>query len=326
MASLKDIAEAAGVSIRTVTRVLKQNGYVSEEARKRVEEVVREIGYHPNLQARSLRTRQSYEVAMVAVSTDTLHVLRLIGIEKVLRQNGYQIDLKFCIKNDPPHEQFVEEILARKPAGAILTTPIGPLLPQVQRLVAAGIPYMCIDHPEDGVDAILIDRQQGVYDSVHHLWKKGRKRIAYVGPKNPNRTEGYERALAELGASPHYLTFPETGFQASFEQARKLGRTFANMDSRPDGVQCFTDYVALGFMAGLHDVGVKVPEDVAVIGFDNRPSAEFAWPTLTTVAQPSGLIGTRTAELLLEKIRGTRPITGDSTETHPTKLILRESA
>lgn len=325
MASLRDIAQAAGVSIRTVNRVLKDSGYVAPETREQVQAVVRELGYQPNRAARSLKTRRSYEIAVAAWSTDELHMQKIAGLERRLRGEDYVVNI--LIEHDETDgKDVINELIDRHPAGvAMFSHGKRDVEADVDRLTGAAIPYVMLDYSPTGVDSIRIDRQRGVYEAVQYLWERGRRRIAYLGHETGStRWPGYERAVGELRVEP-VLIRPGAGAN-QYDGGRRAAESFMAMNPRPDAVQAYTDIMALGFLAGLHERGVCVPDDVAVVGFDGRAASATSWPPLTTVMQPNLEVGKATAEVLLGKIRGeTAPADGWS-RTLPTRLVVRETA
>ncbi len=329
MAHLKDIAQACGVSIRTVSRALKGNGYVSQPVRNKVLEAAVQLGYQPNRIARSLKTSKSYEIAVIAWSVDELHMAKVASMEQVLRTNGYALNMVFGFQaNAGPANglDVVAELVQQKPAGIALFT--GRIQPRktAGRLLDARIPYVFFDCNEPEVDTVRIDRPRGVREAILHLAGKGYKRIAYLGSReDSSRLPGYHAAMTELGRAP-ILMDTSAGADDRMSSARRAGREFARQEVRPDAVQAYSDEVALSFMAGLYEAGVRVPDEVAIVGFDGRRAAMLASPPLTTVAQPNQEVGRVAAEILLNKIAGkSAPDHGWSCSV-PTRLIVRESA
>jgi len=330
MAHLKDLAVAARVSIRTVNRVLKNDGYVHEKTRRAVEAAVRRLGYRPNLAARALKTAKSHFVSVLTFTEDELRMAQVAALEQRLREAGYLVSMTFHFepRQKARAAQVVEELIGQNPAGIVLlghdpfvARQILPaLLPAVVR---SGLPYVLIDPRGTRYDSVLIDRARGVHDAVHYLAKRGARRIAFLGTQEERtRLDGYDQALKELGRAPIYLDYPGT----EIGLLRELGGRVATQKARPDAVVAHSDFIALAFLEGLHDAGVAVPGEIALIGFDDRPAARYAWPALTTVAQPSHDIGRAGAEILLKKIAGEKPPAGGWSQVFPTRLVIRESA
>ncbi len=330
MASLKDIAEHVGVSIRTVSRALKDNGYVKDEVRDRVLEAAHELGYRPNRVARSLRTQQSFEVTVIMSSIDELHVAKIAGFEEVLRAAGYSVsvlmNLDRHVEADSP---TMTELVDRRPAGAAILSIRNPAA-MAGRLTEHSIPYVAISSRlDDAVDGIGIDRQQGVYEAIRYLHDQGHRQISYVASGDPEsvgnstRLEGYRRAMAELGLEPQLIS---TEGDDHFDQGRAAAHRMLDAGRLPDAVQAFSDVLAMGFIAGLRDRGKTLPDDIALIGFDDRASAALASPPMTTVAQPNREVGREAAKVLLAKIRGEPAPPGGWTRLLPTVLVRRETA
>ena len=334
MATLRDLAAASGVSIRTVNRVLKEKGYVHAKTRERVGAAVRKLGYKANLAARSLRTARSHLIAVLTFTEDELRMAQVAALEHRLRDADYLVSMSFQL--DVQHRaktlEVTEEILRQNPAGIVVLGHdpfVGQnLLPRVvPALVRSRVPYVLLDpkafaQPMPKYDAVLIDRGHGVREAVDYLARSGRKRIAFLGTaEERTRLDAYEGAMRALERAPILIDYPGDDYEA----IRALGRTFGKRTQRPDAVLAHSDYIAMAFMAGLHDAGVAVPRDVAVVGFDDRPAARLAWPPLTTIAQPLDEAGRAGAEILLRKLAGKRKPAGGWSQVFPTRLVVRET-
>jgi DNA-binding LacI/PurR family transcriptional regulator len=330
MANLRDLADAARVSIRTVNRVLKNDGYVHSKTRLAVQAAVNRLGYHPNLAARALKTARSHFIAVLTFTEDELRMAQVAALEQRLRQADYLVSMTFQFESRQKAQatQIIHELIGQNPAGLVLLGHdpyVGRyILPALMRtILRSRLPYVLIDPRGTRHDAVTIDRSRGVYDAVHHLTGRGAQRIAFFGPHDDRtRLDGYDQAMNELGRLPIYLDFPGT----EIEPLRAAGRRFASQKARPDAVVAHSDYIALAFLAGLHDAGLQVPGDVALIGFDDRTAARYSWPTLTTVAQPSRDIGIAGAEIILKKIAGEKCPKQGWSQSFPTRLVLRETA
>jgi LacI family transcriptional regulator len=335
MATLRDLAAASGVSIRTVNRVLKSTGYVHARTRERVGAAVRKLGYKANLAARSLRTARSHLIAVLTFTEDELRMAQVAALEHRLREADYLVSMSFQLELHQRGKtlEVTEEILRQNPAGIVVLGHdpfVGQnLLPRVvPALVRSRVPYVLLDpkafaQPTSKYDAVLIDRGHGVHEAVAYLARSGRKRIAFLGTQEDrSRLDAYESAMRTLGRRPMLLDYPGDDYEA----IRALGKNSARGSQRPDAVLAHSDYIAMAFMAGLHDAGIQVPKEVAVVGFDDRPAARLAWPALTTIAQPLNEAGRAAAEILLRKIAGERRPAAGWTRIFPTRLVLRETA
>jgi LacI family transcriptional regulator len=325
MTGLKDIAAEAGVSVRTVSRVLTGSGYAKQATREKVQAAARRLGYRANRHARSLRTARSYEVAVAAWSTDELYMAKVAAFERTLRGSDYAVTMLFGQSaGSGSAGELMDELITRRPAGvALFTPPDRSTVDCARRLAQAGTPYVVFDSSDD-VDAIRIDRQQGVYEAVLYLAATGRQRIAYLGTrKDTSRLQGYQRAMDQLGREPILLDYAHN--HDGIRDLRLTGRRVAERFDRPDAVQAYSDEVAMGFLAGLHEAGLTVPDDLALVGFDDRLAASWAAPPLTTVAQPNEQVGQAAADMLLRKIANERRPPDGWSRVLPTRLVVRET-
>jgi LacI family transcriptional regulator len=339
MSNLRSIAESVGVSIRTVSRSLNASGYVKAELRERILAEAQAQGYRRNTAGVSLRTGVSQEVVVVLDGLSGLHLGKVAGMEKPLHEGGYPLSLLMRTADAAGAGtcELLAEMGHRRPAAvAIFNGPAYDVPRIVTQLGEQGAQYVLFDNSNIGpagaeFDEVKIDRAGGVRESIHYLAGRGCRRIAYLAlgvlrnKANRDRLEGYRGAIEELGLEPMYLETPGPGLL--FDRARRLGRAVgAGRGPMPDAVQAHSDKLALGFLAGLHDAGVRVPDDVAVVGLDDCDGAATSWPPLTTVAQPTWQVGEKAAEILLRKLRGEQREPGGWSVTVAPKLIVRETA
>jgi LacI family transcriptional regulator len=249
---------------------------------------------------------------------------KLVAFERTLRRAGYSVHIFFAPAETKATDvsEVTNALMARRPAGVGLFHDYREVVAGgvVDRLSAAGIPTVVLDLRRDAPgDGVLVDRPQGVYEAVMYLARTGRRHVAYLGPvSDRSRLDGYERAMLELGQPP--LIIPMHGAtEAAVDQLLSL-------QPRPDAVQTYSDVVAMDVLAALHKRGVRVPAEMAVVGFDDRAFAAFSWPKLTTVAQPNADVGAAGAEILLAQIAGQTAPDGRWIRSCPTRLVVRESA
>ena len=327
MSRLKDVAEAAGVSIRTVGRALTGQGYVDAGVRDRVLSAARRLDYRPDRLARSLRTGRSHEVLVLAGGWggqhDELHIAKIAGMERALRAADLSLGLFYGLEAEARRlgRDVLEELIARRPAGvAMAPSRQMPAKPTARRLAGADLPYVLLDSAEDGVDTARHDRSRGVYEAILWLAGRGRQRIAYIGPRDDRtRLDGYEQAMRELRRQPIIIDEPD----ADWDGGRAAAAKALALDPRPDALQVYGDIGAMGVLAGLHDRGIRVPQEMAVVGFDDRAAAALAWPPLTTVRQDNLALGEAAAGILIAKSRGDEPPAGGWVRVIPTRLVVR---
>ncbi|MFP4113404.1 MAG: LacI family DNA-binding transcriptional regulator [Spirochaetota bacterium] len=360
MATLRDIAVEVGVSIRTVSRALSDNGYVRADLKERIVEVADRLGYRPDPVAQSLRLGRSRQIVVVSHSVDELHMAKIASLERHVRAQGLTVSVVMSTQDEMNSIALLPEIRARKPWGTVLIGTLGSDVTLLaEALYRAGIPSIAVDAACD-YPAVLIDRPAGVTEAAGYLVSTGRRRIVYLGPsESRSRIEGFSRAMREHDRET--LLFDPGASRSRTVTAAGLLERYPHADA----VQAYSDEWALELIAGLHARGVRVPDDVAVVGFDDRWAASYSWPALTTVAQPSAAIGEAVAEVLagsprerldqlcaltvradqgLRDGRNARPgagrsvvqpnsksaavrqLVGELTRRIPTKLIVRESA
>ncbi len=328
MATLKDIAQATGLSMNTVSRAIRRSGYVSLKTAELVRKTVKELDYHPNRAAQDLRRRKSRQITVVAESYDYLHIEKLAAIKEYAANCGYTMGVHFT-SEDYPQSTFsalLPDILEQNPAGLIIIASSGFIIGKVRELRKK---MPCVMITFDGVpdiDCVYIDRFGGVYDSIRYLYGKGRRRIVFCETfRSRNRKLGYQKAVRELGLPELIIS----GNLKSLPEIRKDGvriaKEMAAWKNPPDAVQT-SDYMASGLLAGFAEAGIAVPQDIAVLGFDDRELAGMLNPPLTTLAQPSAEVGRISAQMLFERISGTQKNTSPENIRVPMHLVIRNSA
>ena len=328
MATLKDIAQATGLSMNTFSRAIRGSGYVSLKTAELVRKTVKELDYHPNRAAQDLRRRKSRQITVVAESYDYLHIEKLAAIKEYAANCGYTMGVHFT-SEDYPQSTFsalLPDILEQNPAGLIIIASSGFIIGKVRELRKK---MPCVMITFDGVpdiDCVYIDRFGGVYDSIRYLYGKGRRRIVFCETfRSRNRKLGYQKAVRELGLPELIIS----GNLKSLPEIRKDGvriaKEMAAWKNPPDAVQT-SDYMASGLLAGFAEAGIAVPQDIAVLGFDNRELAGMLNPPLTTLAQPSAEVGRLSAQMLFERISGTQKNTSPENIRVPMHLVIRNSA
>ncbi len=329
MSTILDVSKAAGVSVATVSRVLNGKGQVSEATARRVLSAVEALAYAPNVSARNLRLNESRIILIVAPNITNPYYTHIIaGIGKAAHRMGYSAFL-CTTEGDRAQTEGVLGMLPRRQAdGAILlaTEREAPwLLPYAEKypLVA------CSEYdPALGVPRVSIDNYAAAREAMAHLIWLGHERIGLVSSENQYistrlRYEGYRDALCEaalpLRADYVRLGDSDYSFKSGFDSAAQL----LSLPDRPTALLCISDMLALGAIASAREMGLRVPEDVTVVGFDDVEHTTMFHPHVTTVAQPCAGIGERAMALL----EGAISRSGPPRETLlPHRLIVRESS
>jgi DNA-binding LacI/PurR family transcriptional regulator len=329
--TLEDVAARAGVSRATVSRVVNGSPQVSEAVRQAVEATVDEMGYAPNRAARSLAGHRSETVAMVVsepsvrLFADPFFAGTILGITSALGATRYQLVLMMT-QSDADRDRAERHLLRGGADGALVLSARADD-PLAGRLAAAGIAAVVAGRPPDGADVGYVDADNagGAHQAVTHLVARGCRVVATVaGPADmvpgADRRTGWEKALADAGRHPDEALVAE----GDFTRAGGAAATRALLGRRPDldGLFVASDLMAMGALDALRAAGRRVPDDVALVGFDDTELARSADPPLTTVRQPIEQLGTTMARLLLDQLDDGAPPTGVVLRT---ELVVRHS-
>jgi LacI family transcriptional regulator len=310
MATIKDVARHANVSVTTVSHVVNKTRFVSEAGRERVEQAIRALGYVPSAVARSLQRSATNTLGMLIPNSSNPYFAEIVrGIEDRCFGAGYNLVL--CNTDDEPRRQgIVLQVLAERRVDGLIVVSSGedPALPAL--LSGLRIPTVMVDREVDTLPCDLVEtaHMQGALLAVQHLTALGHRRIACIGgpagvATADQRAEGWRMALAGMGLSSSGLLQPgdfksEGGYAAMHAILRQT--------PRPSAVFVANDLMAIGALCAAHECGVCVPDELSLVGFDDIELARFACPPLTTVAQPKQRIAALAVDMLLERIEGRR--------------------
>jgi LacI family transcriptional regulator len=330
-ASVKDVAARAGVSLGTVSNVLNSPDRVSPATRERVERAMHELGFVRNEQARQLRAGHSRMVAYVMLDvanpffTDVAQGIEVAAADKAL-------SLLLCNSgNDAKREAAYLEQLESQRVQGILVTPIDPDSPVLADVVRRGTPVVIVDRvPRDNsFCSVAVDDVEGGRLAVEHLVDRGHRRVAFVGGPQElgqvrERHVGARAAWTTAGLPDEALVHIATA-GLTFADGRAAGERLSGLPSerRPTAAFCANDLVALGLLQHAIAAGLRVPEDLAIVGFDDIDFAGAAAVPLTSVRQPRRELGRAAAELLLEEASQTSH--EHRTVTFTPELVARES-
>ncbi|MCX7709876.1 MAG: LacI family transcriptional regulator [Clostridia bacterium] len=316
MITRTDVAKHAGVSKTLVSRVLNNSGYVSTENRKKVEAAIKELGYTPNLIARSLKTRKTHQILFYARELSNPFFTEVYeGMEDYAEKLGYTIVVS---------SHFNPQMIAQRQFDGIILSHIPPNF--TEELLKLGVPTVVTDYSGKALPfpSVGIDIESGTVQAIHYLSSQGHAHIAFLA-NSPDpadlRYQGFVKGLSECCPmlNPENLIFTAnspTYYHRGYDAAKQLKKNLSI-----SAVFTFNDAMAIGAMAALSEEGIPIPEAVSIIGFDNILQAEFTAPPLTTVSIPKYDQGWESAKMLLKIIQGEKvqPITLE------TQLILRNS-
>lgn len=330
MATLKDVARKADVSVSTVSRVFNDPEKVRPDTRQRVREASEALNYKPSRVARRLRV-QTGETNLIGLIIPDIQnpffaeVTR--GVEDVARDHNYALILSNS-DEDPDKQKLALETLRTEDVDGVIVPPVDLDDAAVKDFAESSIPIVCVDRQmaDLRLDTILSDNQKGAYDAVTHLIEHGHDRIAFIGgiariSTLTERREGYEAALRDhdLPMNPALVREGELHRERGKDHTEAL----LDLDRPPTALFTGNNLTTLGALAALNQHDVRVPEDMALVGYDDIPWADALNPPPTVIDQPSYEMGQRAAELLLQRFED--PDRSPTVATLQPKLVVRES-
>jgi LacI family transcriptional regulator len=330
MATIAEVAKRAGASTGTVSNVIRGIVRVSPALRARVEAAIRDLDFHPNEIARSLKVNQTYMLGMVLPDvTNPFFPQIMRGAEDRALERGFLLVTANTDEQIERERRIVSALRSRRVDGILLTPTRGKDSDHIRRTIESGIPVVCIDRAPAGmkIDAVMLDNVRGAQDCVRHLIRTGYRTIAIItGPLELNvareRLRGYEEGLREAGIEISKDLILEGDFREN--SGYRLGKNLLLQFMRPSAILVSNGVMALGVLQAFEELGVRCPEDVALATFDDLAEDRAFHPRLTVIAQPGYEIGSRGATLLMDRIE--RKVTRKPSviRVAPT-LIVRES-
>ncbi|MFC0261963.1 LacI family DNA-binding transcriptional regulator [Fontibacter flavus] len=335
-ATIKDIARELNVSNSTVSRALKDYPGISDETKKKVKELAEKLNYRPNAVALSLRKSKSFTIGVIIPEVVHFFFSTVIsGIEEIAFKNGYNVIL--CQTNEKlEREKSVLNTMLDNQVDGLLVSYSKETtdFDHFSKLLNLEFPIVFFDRlPEiDNTINVTVNDYQGAYQAVKHLAEQGYKKIVHLaGPNNlaisRKRKDGYIEALRDSGMEIDenlILSCPNGDEKESFDATLKL---FEKPETRPDAIFAHHDIVAAGAMMAIKSLGLKIPEDVGVVGYSNWQFSSMIDPPLSTVAQPGSRIGEKATELLLQMIDGKREASAKGENVVlDTELLVRKSS
>ncbi len=308
--NIKDVATRAGVSVGTVSNVLNRPSAVRPVTRARVEAAIVELGFVPNASARQLVVGQNHTIAYVVLDASNPFFTDVArGIEEAAESQGLSLFICNSDQSADREDRFLERLTEFRVRGVLITALEygNARLAQLRQL---GVPVVLVDRAPDLADdwcAVGVDDIAGGEMAIAHLLDTGRDRLAFIGgptsvPQLADRLTGAGKAIHEAGLSEDSLTYLETSAPTIAQGRRAADRLLGlSKSSRPNGVFCANDLLAVGLMQGLLQHGVRVPQQIAIVGYDDIELADAASVPLTSVSQPRHTLGKTGAELLLEE-------------------------
>ena len=325
-ATIRDVSREAGVSIKTVSRVLNKKHYVAVETRERVEAVIAALRFQPSEAARALSGRRSHQVALVCDNPSPWYVYEMqFGVR--LRCQRDQVRM-VAQPHDEEGVALVGDVLSLvnqlNPDGVILTPPAADAIGVLEELIGLQVPFVRVQpgiRLDDG-PSVAIDNVAAAITMTDHLLALGHRRIGFIQgaaayAASEQRLDGFRQALARIGIVPDPALIRAGSFD--FASGTQAANALLDLAVPPSAIFAANDAMAAGALAAAHRRGINVPEDLSIAGFDDADFAVIVWPALTTIRQPIRALGEAAADLLLHPAREQRHICLDHA------LIIRDS-
>lgn len=331
--TIYDIADRLNVSIATVSRALKDDPVVSKKTRKKVYEVAEEMGYRSNHFARNLRQQHTRTIGLIVHELNSNFITSVLaGIEKVTAEAGYDLIITHSSESVDKEAANAENLFHKRVDGVIASLSFDTEdLSHFQRFVDKGVPVIFFDRVEQNSDntVVIIDNYKCGYQATKHLIEQGCKRIAHITSSlkrnvYAQRYRGYRDALFDNGLpfEDSLLIINDLSEQKAVESSNQL----LKLDPLPDGIFITNDFVAAVCIRTLKENGINIPEDIAIVGFNNDAIGKLIEPQLTTIDYPGKEMGEITARNLIDHLLGISNIHNTNTIIVNSKLIVRKSS
>jgi LacI family transcriptional regulator len=309
--TLKMVAERAGVSANTVSRAINNKSDINEETKKKVLKIAQELGYVRNATAVALRTRKTRTLGVViADNRNPFYAEVLNGIEEAAREKNYHIILANTQRDYKKEEEAINLLLAKRVDG-LLITPVQDRDDDIRNLIEANFPFVIVgrDFENINVDAIYNDEVKGGFLATEYLIKKGHKRIALIDGflyKSPakGRLEGYKKALNKyrIPLDEPLISVGDINIEDGYERTKQMLEK--NLDFT--AIFAYNDMMAFGAMQAIKEKGLRIPEDIGLVGYDDIPFSSLISPSLTTIRLKKQDLGVESVKLLFSRINGSR--------------------
>lgn len=309
--TIKDVAERAGVSLKTVSRVINHEPSVHARTRDKVQRAIDALDYQPDQAARSLRGARAYALGLVYDNPNAHYVIAMQnGVLSVCRERGFGLQIHPCDSTTPRlAEQLADLVRRNRLAGLVLCPPMSEQPALLAALTEQKVSFVRIisarQDPKDGWPCVFVDDRDAAYAITEHLIQQGHHRIGFLwGGKqhrsSPERYQGYEDALREYGLEmdPELIVDGDFSFDDGFRGARRL----LALKVPPTAIFGSNDEIAAGVLAAARSGGVDVPWQLSIAGFEDSPFSKQSWPALTTARQNTEEIGRHAAQRLIAEL------------------------
>lgn len=331
-ATIYDIARELNLSASTVSRALKDNPVINKETRRKVQKCAERLGYRSNAFASSLRTRRTNTIGVIVPRLDSNFMSAcLAGMEEVTREKGYNMIISQSLESVEKEAQNAAIMFNKRVDGVIASLTVEDRnINHFQCFIDKNVPVVFFDRiPQQTNNAcFVIDNFEAAYQATKHLIDQGCKRVMHLtlcSPSNvyTDRIKGYQAAIAESACCSGNVVYLDA---LNLETGRAFISELLQMQNRPDGLFVANDLTAVGCILGLRENGIRIPDDVALVGFNNDPVATIVSPELTSIAYPGREAGILATKTLIEHLSGEHSIKHTSKVVLNTQLIVRASS
>ncbi|MDR6840730.1 LacI family DNA-binding transcriptional regulator [Pseudoxanthomonas sacheonensis] len=310
--TIKDVAERAKVSLKTVSRVINNEPSVTQGTRARVTQAITELDYEPDPSARNLRNGLSFVIGLVYDNPNPYHIIAVQkGVLAACRETGYGLQIQPVDSTSPLlADELVDFVQRSRLAGLVLTAPMSERKDLIDTLAARGIALVRIiaatEDPNDGLPCVYVDDRNAAYEITEHLIQLGHQRIGFLwgGPQHRSSGErytGYEQALKDYGITvDEQLAVPG---DYTFDDGFRGARCLLALQEPPTAIFGSNDEIAAGVLAAAKSAGIDVPYELSIAGFEDSPFSRQSWPPLTTAKQATESIAKQAARLLIGGLR-----------------------
>ncbi|WP_123040994.1 LacI family DNA-binding transcriptional regulator [Cohnella candidum] len=335
--TIKDVAREAGVAVCTVSFAMNGSAHVAEETKKRIFDAIEKLNYRPNQSARGLVTKKTNNIGLVVEETaegleNTILLDVIKGLGQALGKNNYDLLLSFQKPQSRKLDEHVLDVYRKQSADGLILMGTASSERPYEELVSKRFPFVLLGRPyqEKVCHSVNADNEQGAYDAVQYLVRKGHRRIALITPcslevdASLDRYNGYIRAMEELGDGFDESLVAIGSFDpdSGYAETEKL----LSLKQRPTAIVAGRDVIASRVIEKAQALGYKIPDDLAVVGFDNTVVSQLARPSITSVELPMRSMGFEAASLLIKLIEGEIRYDDVQTIVLPCAIRERESA
>lgn len=312
MVTIFDVAKEAGVSKSTVSRVVNHDPRVKDDTRLAVENAIRKLNYSPSFMAQAIRTRKTHTIAlMVPEYSNIFYTEMLRGVEDIALKHGYLIMVCNTERHAMSEIEYIQELMKRNIDGIIYNSyRMDDKMAEYLHSVEEKIPVVYMNKPysgQQGQSHVYTDGMTSTRNAVHYLYEKGKHNIGYVLNSEDisiieDRFYGYQQGLRDCGLTEHeeWIFRVQREHEPDYVKlGRDAARYYLSCEHRPDAILTAIDMIGIGCVKELQSAGVKIPQEISVIGFDNVFLSELIDPPLTTIGQPIRQMGQAAAELLI---------------------------